>query len=152
MAKVTVEVKSSLGKKLISRLDAINNETTMTAVHNTLAKWCDPYVPMQNGPLSQTVQISAQGVRYIQPYARYQYYGEVYGPNIPIIEGGDIVGWFSPKGKKKHPTGRPLTYSKEYHPLATSFWDKAMLRDHREEFVDEVKGILEWRMMQVDSR
>lgn len=122
MAKVTVEIKSKLGKNLISRLDEINNPTTMTAIHNTLAKKCDPYVPYLNGPLSQTHQVSAEGVRYIQPYARYQYFGDDFNHTI------------------------------DYHPLASARWDKAMLRDHRDEFIAEVKDILDWRMMQVDSK
>lgn len=152
MSVVKIEVKSKLGNALRKRISEFNNDTTMLAVHNTLAKMCDPYVPMQNGPLSQTSQVSPQGVRYVQPYARYQYYGEVYGPNIPIKEDGDIIGWFSPKGQRKHPTGRPLTYSTEYHPLATSFWDKAMMRDHGDEFIKEVRDILDWRMMNYDAK
>jgi hypothetical protein len=93
----------------------------MLAIYNTLAKMCDPYVPFLNGPLSQTHVVSPKGVRYIQPYARRQYYGD------------------------------DFNHTTEYHPLASSRWDKAMLRDHGDEFNAEVKDIIDWRMMKVDS-
>lgn len=147
MANISIHVQ--LNDALRQKLEKINNPTTMLAIYNNLAKRCDPYVPMQEGALAQTAVISSKGVTYIQPYARYQYYGEIYGPNIPIKEDGEIVGWFSPPGQEKYPTGRKMHHSKEKHPLATSFWDKAMLRDHGEEFNKEVEDILRWRMRKV---
>jgi hypothetical protein len=145
MANVSISVKIS--DALRKKISQINSPTTMLAIHNNLAKRCDPYVPFMEGALSQTTVITSKSVKYIQPYARYQYYGEVYGPNIPIKEHGEIVGWFSPPGKPKHPTGRKINYTTDYHPLATSFWDKAMLRDHRDEFNKEVENIIKWRLI-----
>jgi hypothetical protein len=72
--------------------------------------------------LSQTFQVSQEGVRYIQPYARYQYYG--YGFNHTL----------------------------DHHPLATSHWDRSMMRDHRREFNQEVKEIIERRLREVNGR
>ena len=40
------------------------------------------------------------------------------------------------------PTGKEIEYNKEYHPLATKEWDKAMMRDKGEVFKDAVKDIL----------
>lgn len=147
MAEVKIKLdENKISRALQDKLAEVNDTATMLAIHNTLAKRCDPYVPMLEGPLSQTTIISAKGVTYTQPYAAYQYYGEVYGPNIPIIKDGIIIGWFSPPGKKKHPTGRPINYSKDQHPLASAKWDEAMLRDHGEEFYQEVKDIIRWRV------
>lgn len=81
-------------------------------IHNLLAKMCDPYVPFLNGPLSQTVVVTPDYIQYTQPYAHYQY------------------------------TGTHFNHTKDFHPLASAEWDKAMLRDHREEFVQQVKEIL----------
>lgn len=147
MSKVVIKV--SMDDALRNKIAEINTSQTMLAIHNQLAKMCDPYVPMQEGTLAQTVQISPESVTYTQPYARYQYYGEIYGPNIPIKENGEIVGWWSPPEQKKHPTGRYMQHSTEKHPLASSFWDKAMLRDHRDEFEQYIKDILGWRLMKV---
>lgn len=114
------------------------------AMHNALAKEMNPYIPMQSGTLSQTVEITPERVRYTQPYAHYQYTGIVYGPNFPITENGVIVGWFSPPGPgSKHPTERAINYSTEMHPLATHHWDEAMMRDRGKEFTQQIKDILE---------
>lgn len=150
MAKITIKPKVS--NFLQGKIAELNNATTMLTIHENLAKRCDPYVPMDEGMLAQTVVITPQEVRYVQPYARYQYYGEIYGPNIPIKENGEVVGWFSPPGLPKHPTGRQMQHSTEKHPLATSKWDKAMLRDHGEEFYKEVEDILRWRWKRVNSK
>lgn len=107
--------------KLHGQIERVNNATTMLAIHNTLAKRCDPYVPFLNGPLSQTNQVSVEGVRYIQPYARYQYYGV------------------------------DFNHTTDYHPLASAMWDKAMLRDHGEEFYQEVKDIMVRRIEETNG-
>ena len=61
----------------------------------------NPFVPMDTGVLSQTVETKADGkrgiVHYTVPYAHRQY------------------------------NGTSFNFSKEKHPLATHHWDKAML-------------------------
>ena len=119
MARIKVKLDGRIiEKSLQNRLSAVNNSTTMLAMHNTLAKRCDPYVPFLNGPLSQTVQVTPEHVRYIQPYAHYQYYGV------------------------------DFNHTTDYHPLASAMWDKAMLRDHRAEFFHEIKDIIERRLLE----
>lgn len=74
---------------------------------------CEPLVPLMNGQLRRSATFP-EGVyggvlEYNTPYAHYQYVGEVYGPNIPRKDdNGNIIGWYSPPGKKKHPTGRKM--------------------------------------------
>lgn len=92
------------------------------ACNNTLAKRCDPYVPFLNGPLSQTVRVDTEGAHYNVIYARYQYYGINF----------------------KH--------TLEYHPLASAKWDQAMLRDHREEFCQEIKEIIKGDWLRRNGR
>lgn len=146
---VQTNVKVNLGRFTRRIYSLIHDESTMLEIHNLFAKMCDPYVPMDEGVLSQTLEITPEYVRYIQPYAHYQYTGDVYGPNIPIMEDGIIMGWFSPPGQKKHPTGGTLNYSTERHPLATKQWDKAMMRDRGDEFTKQVKEILVRRAKQL---
>jgi len=122
MATVKVSVdKNIISKQIQKKLAEIGNPTTMLTIHNTLAKRCDPYVPFLEGPLSQTFQVSSEGVRYIQPYARYQY------------------------------NGTEFNFTKDHHPLATAEWDKAMLRDHGAEFNQEVKEIIQRRLYEVNG-
>lgn len=120
MASITIHV--DLEDVIRRKLAQVNNRTTMLAIYNTLAKRCDPYVPFLNGPLSQTHVINSDGVTYIQPYARYQYYGENFNHTL------------------------------EFHPLASAKWNEAMMRDHGDEFNQEVKDIIKWRIKQADGR
>lgn len=100
---------------------------------------CDPYVPKQQGMLKNTAQIlpHGAGVIYKQPYAHYQYYGMVMGPNVLTKK-----GWRSTlkKGEKKHYTGKPL----QYHdgPMRGREWDKRMLADHREDLEKDMSAYL----------
>lgn len=141
--------------------DLSNDETLMKRVHTIFAEMCDPYVPYgETGELSNNITITAKNVVYNAPYARYQYYGKVYGPNIPMIINGE--GTFrSPAGKAKHPTGAMIGdkegevgwfkpwrsdtgdyspfpyvygYNRGVHPLATHHWDEQMLKDVGKDF------------------
>lgn len=84
----------------------------------------EPLVPHLNGGLRGSVNfpegIYGGVLEYNTPYAHYLYEGIVYGPNIPRYDDeGHIVGWYSPKDKKKHPTGKKLTY---HEPGTTDHW------------------------------
>lgn len=127
---------------LTTMLTSLVDDELMLQVHNLFAKMCDPYVPMDEGVLAQSTIISPTGVTYTQPYAHYQYVGMVYGPNIPMFKDGLLVGFRSIPGRKKDPTGREINYSTERHPLATKEWDKAMMRDKGEEFIEQVRQLL----------
>lgn len=102
-------------------------------------RYCDPKVPFDTGPLKHSaITASAIGdgmIVYATPYARYLYYGEVYGPNIPIFEGGELAGFYSPPGKAKHPTGRALTY--QGAPERGAFWFERAMAEHKQDVVRE---------------
>lgn len=142
---VSVKVKiNTLGiQKKLNKL--LKDKGTLTACHNLLFKMCDPYVPFDTGTLSQSVEVTDKYVRYLQPYAHYMYTGIVYGPNIPIIENGVVVGFFSRPGVKKTPTGNYINYDKTHHPLATHHWDEAMMNVQGSEFTSQIQAILEER-------
>lgn len=100
---------------------------------------CDPLIPFQQGALRNSVNypqgIYGGEIEYNTPYARYQYMGEVYGPNIPIRDAeGNITGYWSPP--KKHPTGRQL----QYHTAGTGdHWFDRAKEQHKQEWIDLVK-------------
>lgn len=91
-----------------------------------------PYTPFRNGILEKSAtlgtKIGSGRIVYNSPYARYQYYGAVYGPNIPIYENGELVGFRSPK--KKYKTNRMIQYSTAKHPQAQRLWFETMKKKH----------------------
>lgn len=93
-----------------------------------------PYTPFRTGIMERSATlgtvIGSGKIMYNSPYARYQYYGVVYGPNIPLYENGVLVGFRSPRGKKKHPTDRQLQYSTSRHPQAQRLWFETMKEKH----------------------
>lgn len=82
-------------------------------------------------------------VTYPGPYAHYMYYGQVYGPNIPVERdsSGNVIAWRSPKGKKKHPTGRPIKYKTDRNALAGSFPFERMKADHLNDILEEARRV-----------
>lgn len=104
----------------------------------------DPYVPADNMVLAQNVRVYVEGdngvVEYQSPYAHYQYEGVAYGPNYPIMDGGTVMGFYSPPHKS--PTGKKLKYSHFRHPQATSEWDKAMMRARKNDLMRVMQNYL----------
>ncbi|MBR3667384.1 MAG: hypothetical protein IKN66_09535 [Ruminococcus sp.] len=96
----------------------------------------EKYTPFRTGALVQSVvrgtKIGSGHIVYNSPYARYQYYGVVYGPNIPFYVNGICEGYFSKRGVKKHPTNRQLQYKKSPHPFAQRLWFETMKKKHGE--------------------
>ena len=76
------------------------------------------------------------------PYAHYQYMGIVYGPNIPIIEDGILMGFFSPPGRPKHPTDRALIYDTSYNEKAGPYWFERMKADRLNDILDEARRVM----------
>lgn len=102
-----------------------------------------PYVPMDDGALSQQVTIEPKTITHTAPYAHYQYMGAVYGPNFPITEGGQIVGFFSKPGAVKQPTGSSLNYRKDKHPLASAKWDKAAEPSQKDALIQRLQAYVD---------
>ena len=104
------------------------------------------YAPWDSGTMAKSAysatQIGSGEVIYPGPYAHYMYYGEVYGPNIPVFEddSGIPTRFFSPPGRKKHPTGRALQYKTDVNPLAGSFWFERMKADRLQDIIQEAKN------------
>lgn len=88
------------------------------------------YVPFREGLLYSTVNITAEKnsaqIEHTVPYAHYMYEGVVYGPSVPIMQGGVPTGFFSPQIPKRN-TGRELAYSTLYSGKATRHWDEAAM-------------------------
>lgn len=104
-----------------------------------------PYCPFDTGVLANSpytaTKLGSGRVVYQTPYAHYLYYGQVYGPNIPVFEddSGVPTRWFSPPGRPKHPTGKELQYKTDQNPLAGPFWIDRMWADHSQDIIEEAR-------------
>lgn len=126
VAKINTTIGNVSIKLDTKRLDR-NMMEAQKELNLAVRKDTTPFVPKREGSGGGTLIRSANfpdgvygGVlEYNTPYARYQYEGKVYGPNIPIRDEvtGEIIGWWSPK--HKHPTGKSITY----HPEGTARGD-----------------------------
>ena len=99
-----------------------------------------PYVPRRDGFLMEDVEIAPKTITHTSPYAHYQYVGEVYGPNYPIIKKGVLIGFHSPKGEPKTPTGASLMYSTDINPLASAEWDKAAIPTQMDTLIQRLQA------------
>lgn len=131
-------------------LKAMNLETggkVQQAIDKSVIDWNLLYCPMATGTLAKSAYtattIGSGKVVYPGPYARYLYYGEVMGPNIPVFDdsSGVPTRFFSPPGQKKHLTGRQLKFSTDLNPLAGAFWFERMKADHMEDILKEAKSV-----------
>lgn len=131
---------------LLKRANLEKGGLVQKVIDKAVMDWCVQYCPFDTGnlatsPYSNSV-IGSGEVVYDGPYARYLYYGNVMGPNIPIFDdnSGEPSGFFSPPNQKKHLTGKRLTYSTDKNPLAGPFWDRRMAADHMDDIIKEAKN------------
>ena len=111
-------------------------------IDSDVIKFMTPYIPYQSGflatkALTIPTVIGTGEIRQLGPYAHYQYIGEIYGPNVPVKENGEIVGWWSPPSTA--PTGRPLTYDTTKNPLAGSHWFERMKADRADDILKDAQ-------------
>ena len=138
--KITYKVKD---EDLSNSLDNIFNRKTKMMICDDFARLIDPWVPFREGVLSQGIAIGEDFIHYNSPYAHYMHEGIVYGPNIPIKQKDGTIEWRSPKGKKKHPTGKPISYRTDGHPLATAHWERVAMQTQADKFKRDITNIIE---------
>lgn len=128
-------------KEFIKRAGVGEGGFVQMAVDAAVIRECFPYLPFDEGILAGSAntatEIGSGEVVYDTPYARYLHGGEIYGPNIPIVENGEIVGFWSPP--EKYPTGRELQYNTDKHPMAGSHWFDRAMADHKDDVLKEAQ-------------
>lgn len=110
---MSVKVKVDIPTAKILQSRGLGSDTgARKYLASEVKRLCDPYVPMQQGLLKNNATIAADGsyIVYTQPYAHYQYYGEVMAGRAP-----------------KQYTGKKLTYHGA--PMRGPRWEKRMLAD-----------------------
>lgn len=119
-------------KAALARLNLESGGKVQYALDSAIVRTTDPYVPMDTGTLAQTVRGVGTGrIEYIQPYARYQYYGmAMLAPNGSA---------YAQLGETKHLSGEVLHYNKEKHPLAGAFWFERSKAENLDSWIAEAK-------------
>lgn len=104
------------------------------------------YVPFREGILYRQVSITGASldgaITHTAPYAHYVYEGRVMGPSIPLMQGGVIVGFFSPSAPKVK-TVQMLKFSKLYSRKACAHWDQAAIASQKPLLVSAVQAYID---------
>lgn len=139
MPTVRLAVEERYSRKMARLLKLLKDREIKINVNRIIARKIQPYVPMKDGGLRESLRVGENFISWGHGlnYARYQFGGEVYGANYPIVadgkllgffntssnkrypifdaNSGTITGWFSLPGKgTKYPTGRELGVSGEW--------------------------------------
>ena len=138
-----MSVKLKPTSQIITRLGIQKNGPAHAFLTKTCADYMDKYVPYARGGLAyENRRIKIDSIIYDSPYAHYMYKGLTMGPNVPILENGIVVGWFSPM-KPKYYTGKKLVYNKSAgHEYAGPRWDKRMWSAEKNEVIKEVEDFI----------
>ncbi len=141
MIQYTAELRDFVPEKCMKKLGVQPGGYVQKTIDAAVIRYTFPYVPFDEGILSGSAntatEIGSGEVSYDTPYARYLYYGEIYGPNIPIVENGIVVGWCSPP--EKYPTGRQIQYNTDKNPLAGPYWFERAMADHKDDVLKEAQ-------------
>lgn len=161
--KLTIKVSHMITPTDLQRklLNIIDNDEVRRGVNKIIGDRANKYVPMKSGSLRESMRVGPRTISWGDGlnYARYQYGGEIYRTNYPIIQGGilggffsfdklkkypflhggTITGWYSIPGLTKQPSGRELGVPGEwrgwtfgYTTLGTHHhWIDEMLRNER---------------------
>lgn len=120
---LTIEIKK-VDLKIPENMNRVNDDRLWLYAASEWHRFYRDYVPFDEGALYSSVIFQKEehgaSIKHTVPYAHYMYEGMVMGPNIPLSQGGAIVGYFSPV-KPKHYTGAMI----HYQGMGSRHWDEA---------------------------
>lgn len=123
-AKVTLAWKETFGKDRTSSFSYAQK-----FIDSECIRLMVPYTPARNNILYKSptlgTKIGSGRIYYLNPYARYQYYGKLM---VSSLTGSA----YATHGEKKVLTDKNLTYDTTRHPQATSFWFEHMKAEKKE--------------------
>lgn len=128
----TVKVKMNSTNKILKDHGLDQDGRAIRFLRDDADRLMNPYIPMDNGMLRRNKTYpSNHEIKYISPYAKYQYYGK-----LMLAKNGS--SW-AKKGEKKVETSRNL----KYHTSGTGpKWDKLMLQRHKNNLVKDVENYI----------
>lgn len=109
MATVELETESFRTKKQQQLIAMLNDKSVQKYANTIIKDAINEFVPIKTGALRRSAIVTHKSISWGRglKYARYQYGGEIYGPNLPGAINGSPA-WRSRRGMTKHPTGRMM--------------------------------------------
>ena len=118
--RIKVEMKPV--NTILKRLGVTQDGDVQREVTKNISNRLYKYIPKCGGVLEKSKYItSSTTIEVIQPYATYQYYGEL------MVDPVTGSSWAKSEHGPKVRTGIPLKHNTSDKPLAGPFWDKRMM-------------------------
>lgn len=128
----TVKVKINSTNKILKDHGLDQDGRAIRFLRDDADRLMNPYIPMDNGMLRRNKSYpSNHEIKYISPYARYQYYGK-----LMLAKNGS--SW-AKKGEKKVLTSRNL----KYHTSGTGpKWNELMMQRNKNTLIKDVENFI----------
>ena len=128
----TVKVKINSTNKILKDHGLDQDGRAIRFLRDDADRLMNPYIPMDNGILRRNKSYpSNHEIKYISPYAKYQYYGK-----LMLAKNGS--SW-AKKGEKKVLTSRNL----KYHTFGTGpKWDELMMQRNKNTLIKDVENFI----------
>lgn len=127
-----VKVKINSVNKILKDHGLDKDGRTVRFLRDDADRLMNPYIPMDNGMLRRNKSYpSNHEIKYISPYAKYQYYGK-----LMLAKNGS--SW-AKKGEKKVLTSRNL----KYHTSGTGpKWNELMMQRNKNTLIKDVENFI----------
>ena len=128
----TVKVKINSTNKILKDHGLDQDGRAIRFLRDDADRLMNPYIPMDNGMLRRNKSYTSNHeIKYISPYARYQYYGK-----LMLAKNGS--SW-AKKGEKKVLTSRNL----KYHTSGTGpKWNELMMQRNKNTLIKDVENFI----------
>lgn len=128
----TVKVKMNSTNKILKDHGLDQDGRAIRFLRDDADRLMNPYIPMDNGMLRRNKSYpSNHEIKYISPYAKYQYYGK-----LMLAKNGS--SW-AKKGEKKVLTSRNL----KYHTSGTGpKWNELMMQRNKNTLIKDVENFI----------
>ena len=128
----TVKVKINSTNKILKDHGLDQDGRAIRFLRDDADRLMNPYIPMDNGMLRRNKSYpSNHEIKYISPYAKYQYYGK-------LMIAKNVSSW-AKKGEKKVLTSRNL----KYHTSGTGpKWNELMMQRNKNTLIKDVENFI----------
>lgn len=127
-----VKVKINSTNKILKDHGLDQDGRAIRFLRDDADRLMNPYIPMDNGILRRNKSYpSNHEIKYISPYAKYQYYGK-----LMLAKNGS--SW-AKKGEKKVLTSRNL----KYHTFGTGpKWNELMMQRNKNTLIKDLENYI----------